>query len=259
MRKKYGFEIGIIIALLVLSLILYGIYLIYDIYTTNKSYTLLLSPYYVLNCTNFKCTSDSINLDKYNDKNYKVYIDGLYVGENNVYYNRSNDKFYVFDKSNNNINNNSKTLFAYDGKAKISGIRYNLSTLSDSELNNISNLLETNLREDNVKKISLDFDNDGNIENLYSINYYRERNDVVERLSTVIYYDNDKYNTINFNAINNYEIGFTDVTNILDVFDDGKLEFIYNINFLDQIGSCNILFRLKGNKFVKANECEIYN
>ena len=41
------------------------------------------------------------------------------------------------------------------------------------------------------------------------------------------------------------------------LFNDGKKEFIYHISYYDEIGECNVLYRIKGKKFVNVNECNV--
>lgn len=255
MRKKYGFEIGVIIALLVLSLILYGFYLIYDTYKTSKSYTLFIEPLTIIDCFNYKCENVTEHLENYNNTDYKTYIDGKYVGINKVYYNSVDRGFYIFDDNNNNIYKNKTSMFAYSGKPNISQYNIVSNEITQSEINEIEKILDYSIN--NSKKISMDFNNDGINENLYIVNNKIMYEDSIKGKQTLIYNYKNKYI-----ILDEEEYGYfidSEINNIIDVFDDGKLEFIYTKTYFDQIGSCNILFRLKGNKFVKANECEIYN
>ena len=47
------------------------------------------------------------------------------------------------------------------------------------------------------------------------------------------------------------------INNVIDIFNDNKIEFILTKEYYDQVGHCNILYRLKNNKFIPVNECEI--
>ena len=100
----------------------------------------------------------------------------------------------------------------------------------------------------------MDFDADSNIEEVYSViggafNYY---------FSYLVYNNEDKYYILyrsEENDITKFSAGTID--NVLDIFNDGKKEFIYHISYYDEIGECNVLYRIKGNKFVNVNECSV--
>lgn len=252
--KDKKFEITIVILIVVFSIILFGLYLIIDIINSNKTYTLFLKPYTVLNCTKWDCDNVSDKLIEYNNKPYKIYFDGKSIGSYDLYYNERNRKYYVFNKNNDNIYNNEK-LFAYTGKASIIQKNYEISEVSNDEISKLSEVSELRISRDNISKISMDFDNDGSLENLYVINNLSEDPSL---FSVLIYNDKKKYYILDKRVSKEIEqVGFTYISNIVDIFEDGKLEFIYTTSFYDEIGMCNVLYRLKGKKFVAVNECEI--
>lgn len=252
--KDKKFEITIIVGIAVFSIILFGIYLIIDTINSNKTYTIFLKPYTILNCTKWDCENISDKLIEYNNKPYKIYLDGKSIGTYDLYYNDRNKKYYVFNKNNDNIYNDEK-LFAYTGKANISQKSYETNTLTNDEVSKLSEVVELRIDKDNINKVSMDFDNDGDLEDLYTINNDSED---ASLFSVLVYKDKKKYTILDKRVSKEIEqVGFIYISNVIDIFEDGKLEFIYTTSYYDEIGMCNVLYRLKGKKFVAVNECEI--
>ena len=113
----------------------------------------------------------------------------------------------------------------------------------------------TILLHHNIQYLSLDFDNDGNNESLYFINsgFMTDK-----FFNILVYKNNKKYNILSEEYPEELlESAFIRVSNVIDIFNDNKIEFILTKEYYDQVGHCNILYRLKNNKFVEANECEI--
>ena len=256
MIKKNKFEIGIIVCLLLFSLILYGISLISDVVNSNNSYLLFLKPYTVLSCTKWKCENKSDSLFGYNNKPYYIYLNGKYVGVNDLYYNSDNEKYYVFDKNDDNILKEDDRLFAYDGKARIVQKHFDYFDVSEKEVSKLRDFTMFDFDIENVVKVSMDFDDDGKKENIYTVSSNDEEGNSF--FSLVLYEDDNKLNLLNRDvSTDNTNVGYSYVSNVIDVFDDGKLEFIDTRTYFDNIGSCNVIYRLKGKKFVSVNECEI--
>lgn len=252
-KKNNLFEMGIIIAMLVFSLLLFGIYLIFDLFSSKKDYILFLNPYTILKCEKWNCENVSDDLLKYNNKSYNIYFNNSYVGKKDLYYDQNEKKYYVFNEQNKNIYNYER-LLAFSGRASIKSINFNEEEISASDLEFIRDKFNDSLDYSNVSKIVLDFDDDSKIETLYLIN--KENS-----FRAVAYLDNGRFKVldeINYKEVKDvYDIGTGYVSNVLDILDDNKLEFIYTITYFDDIGSCNIIYRLDGKKFIKVNECEI--
>ncbi len=258
--KKYKFEIFMIVLILLISLILFGFALVMKVYDSNRSYTLFLDPLTVLDCVGFECENKIDDLDEYNNKNYSVYIDGNYEGENQVYYNKLNSKFYVFNQSNANIYKDKSNLFAYSGKTNIGYKDIVYGEVDEEDTYNISKLLDISydINDAVISKISMDFDNDNKNENLFVVNVVNVVDEISNGESLLIYEDNAKYIILSSDKIDtNDYLSMTSVSKVIDIFNDGKLEFIHTKTYFDQIGSCNVVYRLKGKKFVKMNECEV--
>lgn len=260
--KNKGFEVGVIVFLIVFSLIIFGLYLVYDLYMNTKSYTLILKPYTVLECKKWDCKNFSNDFDKYNKKDYNIYINGKNVGVNLLTYNKVTQKFHIYDKNNNSVYNDG-SLFGVTGKAKVDGISYNLNELTEDEINYIKN--KNNLKFDIMdalytSKVALDFDNDGENETIYQLSSSLDAQDAPLYFDYVFYEDNDKfYEIINDTSENNNfeNVGLSRIVNVLDIFNDNKLEFVISTEKPLTGGNCSVIYRLKGKKYVQVNECEV--
>lgn len=252
--KKNKFEIVIIIGMLVFSGILFGLYLVYEVYLKYNSYSMILNPYTILECKLWKCKNVSDKLNDYNDKDYVVYIDGENKGINSVFYDKDFKKFYVFDKSYNNLYNTGKILILDDDR-NVKQLKFNEEEVTAEELNELNSLSGFQLEFDDVVKVSYDFDSDGKMESLFTVN---KRAIEEKSLSMLVYYDGKKYNVLDKeeNAdITEVSEGY--VSNVINIFDDNKIEFIYTKEFFSNIGTCSVIYKLKGKKFVSVNDCEI--
>ena len=121
--KRNGFEIGVLVFMIVFSLILFGMYLLYEVYISSHSFTILVNPFSVLECKKWDCKNVSSNLDEFNNKKFNVFIDGKNVGINSVYYNQVSKKFYVFNADNENLFKSGK-LFIHDVNSKITQFNF---------------------------------------------------------------------------------------------------------------------------------------
>lgn len=260
--KNKKFEIFIIFSLIFFSVILFAIYLIYNLYLETKSYTLILKPYGVLECKKWKCKEVFNDFNKYNNKEYNIFIDGEYKGINLLFYNSLNKRFTVFDKQNNNLYKTGN-LFAYAGKAKITGVNYKEEDLSDSEIKTIKNKEKLNFDLIDAlyrQKIILDFDNDGEDEVIYQFSSGVDAPEAPIFFDYVFYEDNERlYEVVGVSSEKeSFEnIGYSSVVSVLDIFDDGKLEIVIRNSKSIRGNVCNVIYRLKGKKFVAVNECEI--
>ncbi len=256
--KNRTFEVGIVILLIVVSLILFGIYLIVDLINANNTYTMFLKPYTILQCTKWDCKNVSDKLLEYNNKSYNIFFDGRKIGMFDLYYESREGKYYVFDTASNNMYDGER-LFAYSGKATLVQKDYQINTdIDDEEINDLDELIDNDLSDSYISKIELDFDNDGKLESLYQINKDSNLDDDSEERYSILIYKDNKYKIITSSGTGwDKASGFSYVSNILDIFDDGKLEFIHTTSFYDNLGACNVIYRLKGKEFVAINECEL--
>lgn len=252
--KNKKFEYFIIIGILVFSLIVLGIYLIFSSIKKNGTYSIFLNKSYI-ECYRWKCENKDFTGNY--EGEYKVYIGGNNYGVNKVKYNSGNNKLYIFDSLNNSIYKDlSKKVFIYTGKTSIK--QHNFNLISDVD-NETINLIENNLdfTISNYKyayEIDIDFDNDGKFEKLVAVTNS-------ETAFSVLAYINDSKVQIieSYNNEDYTEVPSLYIENIIDIYEDGKLEFILNKSFYDNIGECSILYRLKNNKFKALNVCALKN
>lgn len=260
--KDRKFEISIMIILFTFAVVVIGCYLIYGIILEKQSYTLFLKPYRVLKCKKWNCEDVSNDVNKYNNKEYNTIVNGIDFGVNYIYYNKGSDKYYVFNTKNENLYS-SGSLFGYSSKISISAPSYQVKEITKSDYSRIKDNLKLDFDENYIidsGKISLDFDNDGELENLYYFYTGLDVSGIDTYFDYVIYENNSKFNKIIDNSskiVNVDDIGTSSVTNILDIFDDGKLEFVLSSKYGATGGSCDVIYRLKGSKFVPVNECKI--
>lgn len=252
--KNKKFEYFIIIGILVFSLIVLGIYLIFSSIKKNGTYSIFLNKSYI-ECYRWKCENKDFTGNY--EGEYKVYIGGNNYGVNKVKYNSGNNKLYIFDSLNNSIYKDlSKKVFIYNGKVSIKQYNFNLNSNVDNET---INLIENNLdfTISNYKyayEIDVDFDNDGKFEKLVAVTNS-------ETAFSVLAYINDSKVQIieSYNNEDYTEVPSLYIENIIDIYEDGKLEFILNKSFYDNIGECSMLYRLKKNKFKATNVCDLKN
>ncbi len=260
MKKISEFEIGVIVFMIMISLMFFGIYLIVEVYYSNRSYVLFLKPYTILDCRSYECKNVTDKLDDYNNKDYGIYVGGEDLGVNKLFYNTQNEKFYVFDKINDNLyKERYDNLLGYSGN--VVQVKYEENKeISDSEIDELSKEMGFSVKVEYVSKISLDFDNDTDKESIYLLNHYGTDGEISNEdyYSALVYRDNNKYYVVSKNVSSNFiDIPYVSIFNILDIFDDKKLEFVLTNTYYDNIGYCSQLYRLKGRKFVSVNECEI--
>lgn len=252
--KNKKFEYFIIIGILVFSLIVLGIYLIFSSIKKNGIYSIFFNKSYI-ECYRWKCENKDFTGNY--EGEYKVYIGGNNYGVNKVKYNLGNNKLYIFDSLNNSIYKDlSKKVFIYNGKVSIKQYNFNLNSDVDNE---IINLIEDNIdfTISNYKyayEIDIDFDNDGKFEKLVAVTNS-------ETAFSVLAYINDSKVQIieSYNNEDYTEVPSLYIENIIDIYEDGKLEFILNKSFYDNIGECSMLYRLKNNKFKALNVCDLKN
>ncbi len=260
--KKNKFEISVLVGLIVFSLIIYGFYLVYNLYLNSKSYTLFLKPYGVLECKKWKCDEVSNKLSNYNNKEYNIVVDGDNIGKYDLYYNDVTRKYYVFNKNNDNVYDNGN-LFGYNGKANISGVKYSNNSLTTREINDLKS--KNKIDFDNMdalytEKVVLDFDNDGKSESIYIMSSGTDSPGASLYFDYVLYEDNGKFYKIIGNTSENSElesIGHSSIASIMDIFNDGKLELVLNTEYLITGKTCSVLYRLKGKNFVAVNKCDM--
>ena len=74
MKKDWSFEFIMIFVIMMVSIILFGIYLIVDLIVGEKEYLLVLDPLYILNCEKWECNNVTSKLDGLNNKKFNIYL-----------------------------------------------------------------------------------------------------------------------------------------------------------------------------------------
>lgn len=250
--KKFYFSIFVILIVLTISIL--GIAKIIDIIKERNTYTILLNPLSVLKCTKWECTNETANISNYNNNKYLTYINGINKGINLFSYNNRTNKIYIFDKNNKNILK-TNSLLLYDGNPSFNVFEFEINELTDENiLKKLNKSMELSFELNRVKYITLDFDNDQENENLYIINGWRDEE---ENFSAIIYEDNNKYYIIDKDySLNVYEVKYMELIQVIDLYNDGKKEFIITKEYPSNGEKCSIIYRLKGSKYVALNECE---
>lgn len=259
-KSDKTFEIGVIIVMVSVSFVILGIYLIVNFINSKKTYTLFMRPYQILECKKWKCEDKSDKLFEYNNKPYNIYTNGEYFGLYDLYYNKANLKYYVFDQGSKNLYNNTDLLFAYNGKANISQKRLMEITPSSNDLNAIKSKVSFDFPIDSIfsRGVKMDYDNDDEEETLIYIHDENQLEGDNVYFTVLAYIDGNNIKILHEDSSDNpYDIAYDYVSNVIDIFDDGKYEFINLRSYSDMLGSCNVIYRLKGKKFVQVNDCKI--
>lgn len=254
MKKEWSFEFIMIFVIIMISIILFGVYLIVNLFSKDKEFLLVTDPLYILKCEKWDCENVTNKLGGLNNKKYNIYFDGNNMGVNTLYFNDARKKFYIFDDSDNNILKEEKFI-AYSG-SKIVQKYFMEEEITSREYKKLKDKVNLDYEMEDVKRVSYDFDNDGEKENIYTINYPMNE-EYYALFNALLYEDDGKLYVIDRRVTEKSDAGYVYISNVLDIFDDGKIEFIYNTEYFDNIGYCSQIYRLKGKKFVKVNDCDI--
>ena len=104
----------------------------------------------------------------------------------------------------------------------------------------------------------MDYDSDDEEETLIYIHDENQLEGDNIYFTVLAYIDGNNIKILHEDSSDNpYDIAYDYVSNVIDIFDDGKYEFINLRSYSDMLGSCNVIYRLKGKKFVQVTECKI--
>lgn len=250
--KKFYFIVLLILIIVTISII--SVFKIKEILDEKNTYTIILNPLSILKCTKWDCKNVTDNISDYINNKYLTYIDGVNQGINLFNYNNRTNKIYIFDKNNKNILK-SNSLLLYDGNPNFNVLEFEINELNDENiLKELNDSLEMSFELNRVKYVTMDFDNDQEFENLYIINGWRDKD---ENFSIIVYEDSNEYYIVDKEySINVYDVKYIDLIQIIDLYNDGKKEFIITKEQPSSGEKCPIIYRLKGKKYVAINECE---
>lgn len=257
--KDRKFEISIIVFMVVFSIIIFGASLLIQYINKKNTYILITNPYSIFECKKNKCEDVSDNLEEYNNKEYNVYKNYFERGINKVFYNESNNTFHVYDSFNNNIYEDiNDSLLAYSGKIELTVNDFNIEEMNINKVYEVLYNADINYQSDDLfsQKISLDFDFDTEYENLYIITNsgYEDKNIYF----SILAYEKDQNIYIIDKEISDSNFGLfvSRITNIIDLNNDNKIEFINTKLNCDETEYCSVIYRLKGKSFESMNECK---
>lgn len=193
--------------------------------------------------------------ETFDSKEFKVYKDQVYQGD--YYLQNYNDTWYFFDEDNNSYDLYGQ-LFAYASEDDINVIKYDVKTVELSEINELLenyNIVindETELSE--LQKISIDFDGDDELENIYSISNLMAENMKGEEFSLVLYVDGNKKNEI-IKKMGNTKYTHR-VSNIIDFNNDQSYEIIIEQQMpMNPSKGCHSMYQLKNKKYELLKSC----
>lgn len=174
------------------------------------------------------------NYHKFISKKYDIFSGDEYIGK---YYLGFSKGLYLYDKEKNNINSDYE-VFAVTNKNKVNIISFGFdyedvpSSFVDDYIN-FKGII-TNSSNYVYSSFDYDLDKDGVLEKIVSVSNYTDLNSS-NFFSAVYVIDDGTFYDIKFNtsdSISNLEIMV--VNKVLDVFNDGKIEFIIDKFFYSQ-------------------------
>ena len=253
MQKKYIVLIAII-AVYILVMVL-----IFDI----DRDTIVDNTYIVIGeNTRWKYVDDEwstleINDSVFNRNKFKVYKDQVYKGS--YFIQNYDDTWYFFDEQNTSYDLYGQ-LFAYKSDREIEVVNFTEEAPSITEIKSLLNnyKIKINSFDDlsQVQKISMDFDNDGNDEYIYSLSNYMNSTVSNNIFSIVVYVDNDKIYDIVKSLDDNVKYIYS-VSNIIDANEDKSYEIIIEHEKpLNASMNCHSMYGIKKGKYDIIKSCE---
>lgn len=202
--------------------------------------------------------SDINDEKEYNWKKFDVYINNDLIGNYNLLYNK---KWYVYDNKKNLIDYNG-TIVAIKGNKKYKLINFHKSNFDTTG----ENLLKSILREKNINfsnnfqgtKISVDLDNDGKEEIIYTASNAFIDDEMINRRYSIIFIKDDKTQIIyeDYQDVSmKYSMCVPKINTIIDLDKDSKYELITECDFYSIMGSCTSLYAMKNNNYELIKGC----
>ena len=254
MKKSY-----IILAIILVSFMII-MYLIFGFNSKKETYIV------IGNDVKWKLT------DKWEDDNtsvqfptstkFNVYDETGYLG--NYIIKHHNDKWYVFDESDNFIKTSGDIFATNDSEIVLEN--YEVTELNNDDLKQLDEILkEYDILDYTLlsinKKIEFDFNQDGENEELFIVsNLFSEENNGEDLFSLIYYVNNNKVQIIKENIVskeNELDSQYSDVGYILNVDRNKKYELIIkNECFNNVCEPCYEMYKLKFGKYKSIKSCE---
>ena len=247
------------IAILGVVVILYSVMVLFvtrDKYKENTDY-LIINNYLIWHKNgNLWYQVEEFNEEIGNNQFSVVNNNNNLLTVDNIQY--VDDKWYFFDSDYNEIKVNDFR-YAYSGNKNVEVAAYQVegySTLDEIIIGEAANeRLEDrlNLYRSSLEKIEYDFDNDGNIEKVYTFNdYVLDIMDYVPK-SYLVFVKNNK-------IVNIIEGEDNNVFNFVEVLDsdfDGSFEIVVSSNVINvpTLDSCYQIYKIRDDKLVLSQNC----
>ena len=260
MKKENKIIIIIIVLLVIFFIVMFGLFGINNIKQENYTSTIIIGDSTVWKYRNKKWLNIRLDssLEELNWKQYSIYTSNQKFGDYNLWHNEG--KWYAFDKDNNAINLPDKFL-AFDTNFNLSILQFQKDRVSDySYIYKVleNNNLPTNSDFSSVYKSSIDFDNDGIIEDFYIMTNALSFDNVDKTFGIAFMVKNNNIYSIYTDIdTNNYYDGCKPYYNtFLDVNNDGIYEFVLSCGKYSKQEQIDMLYQyIDGNfKIVISNQ-----
>lgn len=246
--------------LAVFGIVMFLVFGVGNIKNGTYSSTIIVGDSTILSYNNkkWKNISYKSSIEKLNWDTYKVYSNNKFVGNYLMYY---SDKWYVFDKKKNSIDIDGAML-AYKSNYKIDVLDFSYENIkADSYVNQVlsDNNISLSSSFTSLNKTSVDFDNDGYVEDFYLVSNAFPLDFDPEYIFSIAFMVKDKkiyylYNDISkntsFNGCKPYYNSFMDVNN------DGVYEIILSCGKYSASEQVDMLYNYtdKGFKIIISNQ-----
>ena len=170
-------------------------------------------------------TWKSLTEDEFDDEDtlYDLYSSGEYYGDYTIKIN--NKKLYAFDTKYNSLQYKD-SIMAINSNYDINVYFFGYSEVTDEDRNILSGVINNNY-SNNIKKISIDVNDNEKDEYFYIVDYFVEN----EVTFTEIYYYDGKLRDIVTNNGSRYLI--YDIAYIIDINDDDKYEVVVSNSYFN--------------------------
>lgn len=199
----------------------------------------------------WKVITEDTELKEYNWNSLYTFVDNVYLGKYNIYY---NEELYLFDNNRNPINYNGSLIAFSNKEYKLIDFKTN-SITNDKYINEVLNKNDlTNKKLTSSYYINIDIDNDDEKEQLYVVSN-KFPIDIVndnKYFSFVFLVDNEKIKMI-YKKIEKTEDSYSGckpyIKSILDVNNDNKYEVIINCAEYSTNKIHSTIYKYKNNQF----------
>ncbi|MBQ7141314.1 MAG: hypothetical protein IJO32_07425 [Bacilli bacterium] len=257
MKKSYIIIFGSLSIYILLVLILFG-----------KNEKKIIPEEYILIGNDIKLSTydnkwDTIDNEVFNIKKFYVYDDNEYKGKFEVKYH--NDRVYLFDEKRNSIKLNGNFTAVSSKNIKIKEFKIDsITDINNSIIKKIEE--ELKIKIDSLEQLSLnqkvvlDFDNDGENEELYLLsNMFNMNNGKIKKgFSLVWYVNNNKIQKLIDLVINEkkrLDSYSYSISGIIDYNNDKEYELIISKEMFRPNYSCALVYKLNNNKFIEEKSC----